>query len=145
MGAGGTGNDAELHFGLADFGGRHGDAVVACHGGFESSAKGGAVDGHSDGLGGIFNDEKNLGEANGSVLFSAGNLAELFNVGTGDKSASAADEHDGLNGGVGIEFDNGGGDALGNSRAERIDGRVVNRYDANFAIAAADDKGGGSL
>ena len=52
--AGRAGDDAKLHFRLADLRAGHSDAVVAGHGEFEAAAEGAAVNGHDDGLAAVF-------------------------------------------------------------------------------------------
>ena len=50
-----SGNDAKLHFRLADLRARRGHAIMPGHRQFQSSAKGRAMNGHHHRLGAIFN------------------------------------------------------------------------------------------
>ena len=84
----GAGDEAELHFGLADLRVTGRDAVVPCHCEFEAAAEGGAVDGHDHRLGAIFDSEQQRLEAVAAGGFTGGDLAEFLDVRAGDERAA---------------------------------------------------------
>ena len=139
LGAAAAGQDADQHLGQAHLGGGDGDAVVAGHRIFQAAAEGEAVDRGDHGLRtgvqhvvGAFPDRRAL---------AAG--AETADVGTGDEAAAVAHQHHGLDRrdrrcAVFRECD----DALGHPRAERVDRRIVDDDDADFAVFLEADDGG---
>ena len=86
-----AGNDAELHFGLADLRVGRRDAIVAGHRDFQSAAERRAVDRHDDRLARVFNREQKRQKSRTAALAGC-NLAELLDVGAGDESFPAADQ-----------------------------------------------------
>ncbi len=93
--AAGAGNEPELDFGQAEFRRRHRDAIMARQRHFEAAAERGAVNGGDNRLRIVF--ERILDFGNRRAL---GRLAELGNVGAGDKGAAAANQNDGFDGRV---------------------------------------------
>ncbi len=92
--AAGAGNDAQFALGLSDLRGCHGDAIVASHRGFQSAAKGRAMNGADDRLGAVLQDVEHRIQADAAILLSGSDFAELLDVGSGDERATTADEHD---------------------------------------------------
>jgi hypothetical protein len=87
--AAGAGQQAEVHFGQAALGRRHGHAVVAAQRHLEAAAERGAVDRGDDGL-------VRSRSSCTSASRAPRRLAELGDVGAGDEGAAVADQHDRL-------------------------------------------------
>ena len=115
LGSAGTGQDAELDFGLADLGRWDCAAVVETHCGFEAAAEGSAVDrGHRE-LGRILDRKDHLGEGRALRRF-----AKLADIGSCMERAAGTDEHDGLGAVVSVRL----GEPLLEPRPHRVRQRI---------------------
>ena len=128
--AAGAGQDADLHLGQPDPGARHGDPVMAGERGFEPAAQRIAVDRGDDRL---------VALVHHIVMAAAGRrrrrtLAELPDIGPGDKAAARADQHHRLDRGVGVALVERRDDALRHAGRHRVDRRVIDRDDPDLAI-----------
>ena len=130
LGSAGAGNDAELDLRQSELRGRHGDAVVAGLGQFEAAAERRAVDRRNDRLGASLDRRLNV-EQRGPL----GRLAEFGNVGAGDEGAAVADQHDGLDRGVGRRLRDAGTEAVADVGGKRVDRRRVDRDHGDVAFA----------
>src|ERR1039457_6589805 len=123
----GAGDDAQQHFGLADFGAGHGHAIVAGHGELQPAAQRGAVDGADDRFGTVLDAPQQgvhaMRAVNGN--FAVRNRAEDLDIGPGDERVARADEHDGLGGWVGGGARHARVDAFGHAGAQGVYGRIV--------------------
>ena len=131
-----AGNDTQQHFGLADFGARHGHAVVAGHGKLQAAAQRGAVNGAHYRLGRILDTPQQCMHAMRAVDgdFAIGDGSEDLDIGPGDESVARSDQHDGLGGRVGGGARDARVDAFRHARAERIHGRIVYGDDGNVVL-----------
>ena len=90
--AAGARQQAELHFGQADLGRGHRDAVVAAQRHLEPAAERRAVDRGDHRLGRVLDRSSQLGQRSAIDR----RLAEFGDVGAGDEGAAGADQHDGV-------------------------------------------------
>ncbi len=112
LGPAASGDDADQHFGQADLGARHGDAIVGGERDLESAAQRIAVD---------RGDHRLLAGVEGVVRALAQHrrraVAEGADIGAGDKAAARADQHHRPNRRVGVAALDRLDDALGHPRA----------------------------
>ncbi len=93
----GTRDNSKLNFRLANLRRRNSHAIVARHGRFESTTQRRAVNGRDNGLRAIFHAIQNAHEAGPALSIATGSdLSKLANIGAGDESAPAANQHDGF-------------------------------------------------
>ena len=118
LSAAGAGNDPELDLGQAESRRGHGDPIVAHEGYFEPAAQSRAMDRGNDRFGAAF--DRGLAVGEGSALRR---LAEFGDIGAGDEGAAGANQHDGLDGGVGHGLSDGIAKAGADVRRQGIDWR----------------------
>ncbi len=129
-----SGNDPELHFRLPHLRGRDRHPVMTGHRGFQAAAERGAVDRHHYGLFRIF-DLRHHRRQRHTPVTGGGHFSEFANIGAGDEGSSAADHHDRLDLRVLVRCFDPGHDAVRHSGAQRVHRRIIDRDDANLALA----------
>ena len=111
-----------------------GDAEAAAERDLEAAAEGGAVDRGDPGL----RRRLDAGDEVGQVRRHR-RLAELADVGAGDEGAAGADQHDGVDAGVGVERLRRVPERLAQRLGEGVDRRVVDGDDGDAALAVDGD------
>ena len=129
--AAGAGNEAELHFRLANLRIGRGHAVVAGHGQFQSAAESGAMNGHHDWLGAVFDLQQQREQSGAGLCLARGHLAEFFDVGAGDESAPAADDDGGDHSRILLDLIDGFGNSFGHAGAHGVHRRIVDGDDGD--------------
>ena len=130
----GAREDTELHFGQSQLRGRNRDAIVAAERDFEPAAQRRAVDRDHDRL------RRILEAVDDGLQAGAGHrLAELADIGAGDIGPPRADQHHGLDLGIGGRLGQAIGQALAHRRAQRVDRGVVDGDDGDVAAALVTD------
>ena len=129
--AAGAGEDADQHLGQPDLGARHRDPVMAGERGFETAAERIAVDRRDHRLRALVHHVVVRG---GSAAAQPA-LAELADIGAGDKAAPGADQHHRLDRRVGIALVERSDDALRHPRRQRVHRRIVDGDDADIAVS----------
>jgi hypothetical protein len=120
-------DDADQDFRLSDPGARHGDAVVAGERNLEPAAERIAVDRGGDRLLARIEDVVHpLPRDRARPV-----RAELTNVGAGNEGAAGADQYHRFDRRVGVAALDTGDDALGHTRRQCVDRRIVDRDDAD--------------
>ena len=109
-------------------------AIVAGHRGLQAAAECLAVDRHHHRLRALLDRRRN-GSSVRPRLLPAHNLAELPYVGAGDEGPARAHHHDGLHVRIGRRAFDGGLNRFGNSRAQRVHRRIIDRDDGNLFLA----------
>jgi len=135
LGSGGPGQQPQAHFRQADLGGRHGHAVMAAHGGLQTTTQRRAMDGGDHGLRQILDVMHHLRQPG---LLDG--LVEFGDVGARDEGTAIADEYGSLGAGICREAFETRGKAEAHGQRKRIDGRVVDGDDGNVTVqSVADD------
>ncbi len=129
-----AGNQPELHLRLTHLRVRHSDAVMAGLRQLQAAAEGRAVNRADDGFRTVLDDREHRVQTLVAFLLAGGDLAELLDVSPRDECAAAADQHDRFDRRVGAGrlhvFDHPFGDA----RAQRVNGRIVDRHDRDVTV-----------
>src|SRR5262249_37914006 len=107
---------------------------MAGQGRLQPAAERRAVDGRDHRLGAILQRLQHRREADLPRLLPGCELAELLDVGPGREVATRAAEGDGLGAVVAPQLAQGRHPRLGDARPQRVDGRVIDRYDADRAV-----------
>ena len=120
---------AELHLGQAELGAGIGDAEMAAERQFQAAAERGAVDGG----------DRRLGDGlqrrdDGAQIRLLHRLAELGDVGAGDKGPAGAGDDDGATEGSSPQGNQRLHQRLADMEAQRVDRRVVDGDDGDAAI-----------
>ena len=87
-------NDPQLHLGLAHLGGTQRDPVMASLGNLQASAKRGSVNRGHDRLRRSFQCIDHRNQPRAAPFLAGRDLSELLDVGSGNESSPAADQHD---------------------------------------------------
>ena len=134
LGAFGAGNDAEIHFGLANLriGDRH--AIVPGHGDFIAAAERGAMNGHHHGLAGVFDSRQDVVKLRRAASPPRRRQLQLLDVGTGDERSSSADDDDGASRGILLRGIQSRHQTFGNAGAQRVHGRIVDGDDGDAVL-----------
>ena len=124
-----AGQQTEMHFRQAALRRRHGDAIVAAQRGLQAAAERSAVDRGDDGLRGILDRVADVVQAR-----RLRRLAELGDVGAGDERPAVADQHDGLDGGVGDRLLHAFDDAVAHLLRQRVHRRRIDGQHGDVAL-----------
>jgi hypothetical protein len=131
LGAAGTGEEAEFHFGNAQLRRRHGDSVVGGESDFEAAAEGGAVNRGDHRLGAIFD---NVDDLRKHRLGEGLGRAEFADIGSGEEGLALADDDHRLHALVRIGLLNGVDQTFAHGVAERVHRRIVRCDDEDVAV-----------
>ena len=129
LGAARAGNKSELDLGQAAFGGRHGDPIMRRQRDLKSSAERGSVQRGDDRLRRVLDpieDVRKIGRG--------GRLAELGDVGAGDKGSPGANDHDRLDRVVRLCCLHASLQAVANRLGQRVDRRGVDRDGRDVSV-----------
>ncbi len=89
-----AGDDAEIHFGLADLRARDCDTIVASHGQLEPAAKRRTMDRHHDGLRAVLDALEQVVPVRRGGFVAPCRLLERADVGAGNEHPAGAANHD---------------------------------------------------
>ena len=132
-----AGQNADQHFRQSDFRGRNGDAVMAAHRVFQPAAERVTMDRGDDRFRRTIHDV--IGPLADRHALAVG--VEAADIGTGDEAAAIAHQHHRLDRRIGVRAVQAFDDALGDTRPERIDRRIIDDDDADVAVFLKTDHG----
>src|SRR5262249_19118943 len=134
LSAAGPGDDAELHFGLAELRSWGRYTIVSGHRELQASSERTSVNRCNRGLA-VFDLQQQREQAGSARSFSGSDLAEFLYVGAGDESTSAANQHCGFYGIVLADLLDRIGDPSRNIRAQGVHWRIVDGKDRDLVIS----------
>ncbi len=133
LGSGGSGDEADFDFRLADLACGGNDPIVAAHGDFEATTERGAVEGHHNRQGRVFDAADDGGKIDW-LGGSGDDFTEFPDVGPGDERGTRTDDNNGGCSGVRDRVGDAGGEPLGHSGAQGVNRRVVDGDNCDIGV-----------
>ena len=130
----GAGNNAEFYLGLANLSAGRGDAIMPCHRKLQATAERRTMNRHHDGLAAIFDLKQQRQQSRAARALAGGELSELLDICAGYERATSADEHSRANRAILANLLDSFGNALRDTGAEGVYGRIIDGDDCYVAV-----------